>query len=355
MVYPRARMLDRRPGEELHEVVVVGAGIAGLACAGALAAAGRQPLVVDKGRGVGGRCATRRIRDQPVDHGVAFYHGEHPEFLAALAAVPATALPGWPRRIVGQGPPCQPEAFTRGHSRLAFVEGATAFPKALARGLALRLATRIVAIEVGDASLCLRLEAGPSLQTRELVLTPPAAQTLALLPRCAELASARALLDLVPAQPCLTLMLGYAGDGPRPEFDVCYPEDSPLQMIVHDSAKRSPAGQVVLVAQATRAWSRAQLEREASSWQATLLAEVARVVGPWAHEPVWLESHRWRYAHAGSPALASPMLVSLPGGARIGLTGEAFGAGAGVQGAYLAGLALARRMLAGQACGEETR
>jgi predicted NAD/FAD-dependent oxidoreductase len=48
-------------------------------------------------------------------------------------------------------------------------------------------------------------------------------------------------------------------------------------------------------------------------------------------------------------------LVTLPYGNRIGLTGEAFCAGAGVQGAYLAGLALARRMLAGQASGEETR
>lgn len=348
-------MPDRTPGEELHEVVVVGAGLAGLACASALAAAGRRPLVVDKGRGVGGRCATRRVHDQAVDHGVAFFHGDDPEFLAALAAVPATALHGWPRQVVGRGPPCQPEAFTRGHTRLAFVEGATALPKALARGLSLRLETRIAAIEASDGELVLRLEHGPSLRTRDLVLTPPAAQTLALLPAGAELASARALLELVPAQPCITLMLGYPGDGPRPEFDVCYPEASPLQMIVHDSAKRAAPRQLVLVVQATRVWSRAHLDEEASSWQATLLAEVARLVGPWAREPVWLESHRWRYAHAGSPVMAAPMLVALPHGNRIGLTGEAFCAGAGVQGAYLAGLALARRMLAGQASGEETR
>ncbi len=348
-------MPDRTLEEELHEVVVVGAGIAGLACAGALAAAGCRALVVDKGRGVGGRCATRRVHDQAVDHGVAFYHGDDSEFLAALAAVPATALHGWPHRIVGHGPPCQPEAFSRHHTRMAFAEGVTAFPKSLARGLSLRLATRIAAVEPGDGELRLRLEDGSSLRTRTLVLTPPATQTLALLPVMPELASTRALLELVPATPCITLMIGLAGDGPSPDFDVCYPEESPLQLIVHDSAKRGSPAQVVLVAQATRAWSRAHVDAEPSVWQATLLAEVARVVGPWAREPLWLESHRWRYAHAGSPVLAAPLLVTLPGGARIGLAGEVFCAGAGVQGAYRAGLALARRMLAVQASAEETR
>ena len=39
------------------EVLVVGAGLAGLRAAADLQAAGRQVLVVDKGRGLGGRLA----------------------------------------------------------------------------------------------------------------------------------------------------------------------------------------------------------------------------------------------------------------------------------------------------------
>ena len=348
-------MPDRTPGGDVEDVIVVGAGLAGLACARTLAAAGRRVLVVDKGRGVGGRCATRRIHGQAVDHGVAFYHGDDPEFLAALAAVPATALPGWPHQIAGRGSACQPEAFAPGHTRLAFAEGMTAFPKALAHGLALRLETRVHAVLRTGEGLTLQLEEGPPLRTRDLVLTPPAAQTQALLPEVAELASARALLELVPAQPCITVMLGYTATGPRPEFDVLYPEDSAVQMIVHDSAKRRAPGQVVLVAQATRAWSRMHIDADPSQWQMTLVEQVARLVGPWAREPLWCESHRWRFAHAGSPVLAAPMLATLSDGARIGLAGEVFCAGAGVQGAYRAGLALARQMLAGQASGEENR
>ena len=42
------------------DVLIIGAGLAGLKLAGDLHAAGRAPRVLDKGRGVGGRAATRR-------------------------------------------------------------------------------------------------------------------------------------------------------------------------------------------------------------------------------------------------------------------------------------------------------
>ena len=51
------------------DVVVVGAGVAGLQCARRLRDAGLQVVVLDKARGVGGRVATRRVDGQPVDHG----------------------------------------------------------------------------------------------------------------------------------------------------------------------------------------------------------------------------------------------------------------------------------------------
>src|SRR5512139_628711 len=96
---------------ETPAVIVVGAGVCGLACARALAAGGVETLVVERARGVGGRCATRRIGDQPVDFGVAFLHGHDAEFLAELRAVPGEALEGWPSEIHGTGRPCQPQAF----------------------------------------------------------------------------------------------------------------------------------------------------------------------------------------------------------------------------------------------------
>ena len=51
-------------------VAVIGGGITGLTCARALADAGHAVTVFDKGRGVGGRLATRRT-----DDGLRFDHG----------------------------------------------------------------------------------------------------------------------------------------------------------------------------------------------------------------------------------------------------------------------------------------
>ena len=53
-------------------VVVVGAGLAGLVAARELAA-DHEIVVLDKGRSVGGRLATRRIGDARLDHGAQFF------------------------------------------------------------------------------------------------------------------------------------------------------------------------------------------------------------------------------------------------------------------------------------------
>lgn len=54
-------------------IVIVGAGLSGLVAARSLAASGHDVSVLDKGRGVGGRLATRRIGDAVLDHGAQFF------------------------------------------------------------------------------------------------------------------------------------------------------------------------------------------------------------------------------------------------------------------------------------------
>lgn len=54
--------------------------MSGLVAAGQLAAAGVEVAVVDKGRSVGGRLATRRIGDARLDHGAQFFTVRTPAF-----------------------------------------------------------------------------------------------------------------------------------------------------------------------------------------------------------------------------------------------------------------------------------
>lgn len=55
------------------DVLIIGAGLAGLSAANELKRAGHNVLIIDKGRGIGGRLAGRRIGDASFDHGAQFF------------------------------------------------------------------------------------------------------------------------------------------------------------------------------------------------------------------------------------------------------------------------------------------
>jgi monoamine oxidase len=79
--------VTKTPRSILHDVVVIGAGAAGLAAADALARAGRSVLVLEARDRIGGRCWTRRLPGLPVpvELGAEFIHGEAESTLALLA------------------------------------------------------------------------------------------------------------------------------------------------------------------------------------------------------------------------------------------------------------------------------
>jgi renalase len=329
--------------------VVVGAGISGLSCAEHLSRLGHPCIVVERARGVGGRCATRRIESQPVDHGVSFFHGTDPELLAALHRLPATRLDGWPHVIDGTGRPCQPTALSAGSWRLAFEEGLNVFPRHLAKTLDVRLEQRVTGLKVASSAFEVAFENGTTLTVTTLVLALAAEQSLSLmtpeLMSSPEIRSAHALLSLASSQPCLTVIATYPTSTPRPSWEVSYPETSRvLQMVSHDSSKRPGAPRLTLVLQAHAAWSAQHLED--AHWPEHLLTEAAKLYGPWAGTPADFQSHRWRYARSdNSTEMAGPVLFKLPEGARLGLTGERFSPGAGIEGAWRSGRRLAQRVI----------
>jgi len=333
------------------EVLVVGAGVAGLACARELARAGRRVRLLERARGVGGRCATRRVDGQAVDLGVAFLHGRDPAFLAALDEV-AGRREGWPAAVRGTGRPCQPEAYQPGERRLALEDGVVAFPRHLARGLDVRCESRVEALDLEGERPAARVEGGGVEAAPVLVLagaTEQSGRLLAAAPGAPPaVASARAVLATGRSEPSLSLAALYPEGTPVPAWDVWHPEASPiLQLVAHDSRKRAAPARLALVLQAHPRWSREHLEDP--GWPDRLLEEGARLLGGWARAPAHRHAHRWRWARTPrSDELAGPFLVRLPGGGRLGICGDRFGPGGGVEGAWLSGRALARRILAGE-------
>jgi glycine/D-amino acid oxidase-like deaminating enzyme len=67
-----------------HDVIVVGAGMAGLACARTLVGAGRSPVVLERSHSVGGRVRTDSVDGFLLDHGFQVLPLSYPEARASL-------------------------------------------------------------------------------------------------------------------------------------------------------------------------------------------------------------------------------------------------------------------------------
>jgi monoamine oxidase len=74
------------------DVLIIGAGIAGLVCARTLAESGRRVCVVEASDRIGGRIFTRRVDDQIVELGAEFVHGRPPELLTLIAEADLTVI-----------------------------------------------------------------------------------------------------------------------------------------------------------------------------------------------------------------------------------------------------------------------
>lgn len=162
-----------------HDVLIVGAGISGLLAAQSLVQANYDILVVDKGRSVGGRMATRRIGPGRADHGAQFFTVRAPEFQKLVNAWEQDGhvfvwSHGWSGGSLDR-------SAHDGHPRYAAYEGMTRIPKQLAQTLNVRLDTRLTHISLHKGGWQAVDDDGEVFFSKGLILTPPVPQSLALL------------------------------------------------------------------------------------------------------------------------------------------------------------------------------
>jgi hypothetical protein len=325
----------------MHDLIVLGAGVAGLQCARRMKAAGADVLVVDRSDGPGGRCATRTFRGQHADYGPLFIHGHDVRFLTALNAVGSERLEGWPTQVRGRGAPCQPDAFAPSEARFAFADGVNAFPRSLAVGLTVRLRAQTATVGLTEDGIVVTLSDGESLTARDLVLAMALEQSKFFVrqlgpSRGAD--SALGVLEMFASLPCLTLIAGYDAAIPRPDWEILYPEDEPALLLVsNESSKRPRAKFPIFVFQASARWSMERLEQPKEIWGSELLEIASRRLGKWAASPVWTHLHRWRYSRLDRADELAAGLKMQFGVSRVGIVGDLFAPGGGLQAAWLSG------------------
>lgn len=307
------------------EIGIIGSGVAGLACARRLTEAGMHARILDKGRVLGGRLATRRSRDGfAFDHGAQYLTCREPGFEAALGdMVKAGAAGDWPeeaerRRIVG-------------------IPGMNAIAQHLSAGLDITQGVEIKTIHEDASGWVLASDDGER-RVRQLVITAPAPQAAALLGPEHALYSAITSARLAP---CLTLMAAFAPSAPIPYQSHRDPDD-PLSWIALDSSKPGrDAAHSAWVAQASPSWSAEHLERDKPEIAELMLPMLCDRLGADPSTLLYASAHRWRYANATEP-LGAPFLSNAAGSLFVG--GD-WCLGARVEAAWTSGRAIANAIL----------
>jgi hypothetical protein len=312
-----------------YDVLVIGAGMAGLVAARELVAAGYSVRVVDKGRGMGGRLATRRSGAATFDHGAQFLLAHEPRFVAALEA--------W--RSAGVLEPWGRAEAASGGVRWRGAPSMTAIAKHLARDLDVLLGRRVIALRRTAAGWTADCEDGTAVAAGAVVITAPVPQALELLAASAiDLPAARGrALGTLGYEPCLAAMVVLDGPSRVPPPGYIAPEYGPLAWIA-DNHQKGVSAVPALTLHATAAFSRAHWDdpREASGRQ---LVEAA---SPWLGSSV-LECvvHGWRYAR---PLRRAGRLFEVVGSdPPLLMGGDAFG-GPDVEGAAVSGWAAAHEL-----------
>ncbi len=290
--------------------------MAGLTAAGALRANGWEVVLLDKGRGVGGRMATRRMGESRLDHGAQFFTVRHPRFQSAIDGWVAA---GWVEPWFEEG----------GHVRYRGVGGMNALAKHLAKPFDVRTETKVERVEaVGGHWLI-----DGAFEADALLLTAPAPQSLAILGDAAppEIAAA---LGSIEYEPCFALLLTLDGPSRVPAPGYVRPENGPIEWIADNTQKGLSTGGAALTVHARADFSREHLEASPECVQRMLLEAASEWFGG---NVTGAQLHRWRYSR---PVGSRDSCLSSNTPAPFAIAGDAFG-GARIEGAYLSGLGAA--------------
>lgn len=317
-------------------VVVVGAGLAGLVCARRLADGGHDVVVLDKGRSVGGRLATRRIAGGVVDHGAQFFTVRSEAFAAVVEGWRAAGLVSEWHRGLGGDPD--------GHPRYVCPQGMNALAKHLASGLpagSVRTGHLVFAIRPGGpaAPWAVTTDDGQTTPADAVVVTCPVPQTLSLvIDAGVEVPDPLRTLDYDRTLALLTVL-----DRPPaiPAPGAVQDGDPVFSFIADNQAKGvSPAPAVTF--HAGPAWSLAAWDRDPDE----VLADLTAAARPWlgGARIDQAQLKRWRFATPQHVWPAPSVRLDGPGGAPLVLAGDAFG-GPRVEGAAVSGLAAAAELV----------
>lgn len=262
----------------MARVVVVGAGIAGAACAGVAADAGHAVTVLDRGRAPGGRLASPVVHGRRVDLGAAYFTVRDPRFAAVVEQWHNRGLARpWTDRfdvldVAG------PAESSIGPQRWAAPGGLRTLVRELLAGRDVVLDRNVSSVGFVEGHPTID---GDAVGAVVLAMPDPHAARLADLP-----------VDWIGYEPVIAVAAGW----PRRCWsvdDAAFVNGHPAVTLVVDDGARRGDGAPVLVAHTTSSIAAAHLADPAGA-VAPVVAALGDLLG--ATAPDWTHAQRWTFA-----------------------------------------------------------
>jgi renalase len=345
--------------KQQRNIAVVGAGIAGLACARTLAQAGHRVTLLDRNASPGGRMTSCDTPFGSFDHGMQYFTVRDARFEKALATAPGLLRP-WSANAVRVLDPhgrVAEAALPSRESHWVGVPTMDAVPRQWAQPLAaagrVHLETRVTRIERDalDARRWQLQTSGPQDSTHvysgfdSVLLAVPAALAGGLLGQSDLSPTLASQVQKVEVAPCWTLMLAFPqAVQPTlphlgPQWNAALSTHHRIAWLARESSKPRRATVERWTVQASAAWSQEHLEDDAPRVQAKLLKAFAEVTGIHA-QPAFAQMHRWRWARTMTPLGRSHLWDAKSG---LGACGD-WCLGHRVEDAFVSGLELALKV-----------
>ncbi len=320
------------------EILIVGAGMAGLTAACALRNAGHDVLVVDKGRSVGGRLATRRVGAGVADHGAQYFTARSQAFEQQIDRWIDEGIAFLWAMGFSTGSLTPNEAI--GHPRYAIHGGMNRLAKHIAEGINVELDVQIKSVQKDGDQWLLEAQSGETYATGALIMTPPVPQSLALLDagHVHLEADDRAALDKISYSPCIAAMFRFEGDLTIPSPGAVQRPANTIPWIADNQQKGISPDEKVVTLHADPDYSR----RYWDAPEVEILETMRGYLQPYMRPETRLveaQIKRWRYSFPET-LYQEPTLLAMVHPI-LAFAGDAFG-GPRVEGAYLSGLATAQ-------------
>ncbi len=321
----------------MARIAVIGAGIAGLSCARALAMAGHEVRLFEKSRGTGGRMATRRTAGGSFDHGAQYFTVRDPDFRAAVGTWVGSGIAApYEGRLVGlKAGSVIP--LSRRETRYVAVPAMTSVCRTLADGLDIAFECAVTAVMPAKSGWRVSWAAGGESSFDTVLLAIPAAQAA---PLCTAVPGLALQVSAGSHRPCLAVMVRFES-ALAVDFDAAFIEDAIVGWAMRDASRPARAQGERWVLHATADWSEAHLE-EAPETVAPIVVGAFNQVSAAGGRVAECRAHRWRYALSGG--LGRGCLWDAAH--RIGACGD-WCADGRIEGAWLSGARLARQAMGG--------